>query len=332
VIDIHTVNPAGGGIDVGELAGELEQIRKRGVRWLDGDGRQERLDSFPQVEKLAAEFTARQGRDALARWQTIELLLRAAVERPEAAPARERLVKLYGLDSEVGGTSSVDLAYHLRTSERISAKTFQRRNSTSRHCLAEAVNGLFEQLPDIPETTGPQPVVAATKVNLVGALGLILLSLSTGTGAALAIGLANDPSYLVGLFVLLAGWLAGFRVPLPVILPIAIVLTVVLLTNVIGEFWPIAPWNGLMGGFLAAIPFGYALKHIVRLIRRLKGNEFIDHWFVAILTSVFWLGLGATLLFGAGSWGPRNSLICTGFVAAFAVSGFLAFRRAVNGR
>ena len=328
MIDIHTVNPAGGGLEVGDLAGELEQIRKRGVRWLDGDGRQDRLDSFPQVEQLAADFAARRGSDQLARWQTVELLLRAAVDRPEAAPARDRLIKLYGLNGEVGGTSSVDLAYQLRTAEKISAKTFQRRNSTSRHCLADAVTGIFE---DLPETIEPVPAAAPPKAPPLGAVGLLLLALGTGIGAAMAIGLANDPSYIVGLFVLLAGWLAGFRVPVPIILPIGVVMTIVLLTNQIGQFWPIAPGNGLMSGFLAAIPFGYALKHIVRLIRRLNGGEFINHWFVAILTSVFWLGLGITLLFGAGSWGVGTSLVCSGVVAVFAVSGFLAFRRAVNG-
>jgi hypothetical protein len=335
------MNPAGGGVDISALAGELEQIRKRGVRWLDGDGRQDRLDSFPQIEKLAGEFAARQGREQLTRWQAVDLLLRAAVARPEAAPARDRLVRLYGFSDDLWGTSSVDLAHQLRTSEKISAKTFQRRNSTSRHCLAEAVSAILDE----PQQTGPseespvlpQPEPRATPAPAsaaepAGIAGLLGLALATGVGAALVMGLADDLTYLTGLAVLLAGWLAGFRVPLRILLPISLVLTGVLFANLFGHFWPIDPADGLLSGYLAATPFGYAFRHIARLIRQLGGGEFVNHWFVAILTSVFWLGLGATLFLGAGTGTPLGSALWATFAAAVAVGGFVAFRRTLNRR
>jgi hypothetical protein len=329
------MNPPGGGVEVADLMGELEQIRKRGVRWLDGDGRQDRLDSFPHIEKLALEFAGRTGPDQLPRWQTVDALLRAAIDRPEATPAHDRLLRLFGLSEELLGKSSADLAYQLRSTEKISAKTFQRRNSTSRHVLAEAIAALCEaqaepQTPvDLGEPAEPAPAPRRRLEHPLGVAGLVLLTVSTGIGGALVMGLADDLSYLVGFLVLLAGWLAGFRVPVRIILPIAIVMTVVLLTNVIGEFWPIDPGDGLMSGFLAAIPFGYALKHILRLIRRLGGGEVFHHGLVVVLTSVFWLGLGATLLFRAGTRTPLNSSIWAGVVAVFAGAGYLAFHRSV---
>src|ERR1700720_1160896 len=95
----------------GQLVRELEAVRKRGIQRLDGDGRLQRKETFPLIAELAEAFAEREGLGRLPRWKAVEILLRAAAKRPEAAHDRDRIETIFGLSDEFRGGLPGDLTY-----------------------------------------------------------------------------------------------------------------------------------------------------------------------------------------------------------------------------
>lgn len=162
-----------------DLVSELEEIRRRGVRRLDGDERLRPKATLPLIDRLADELTASVSAADWPRWRRIETLLETAKSRLRPGSAIDgegRRLRLQGLETtEVA--SRVELLFGLRDGMRDlwpdqlmgqvkeyyrdkleDDKTLQRRNESARQHLADAICLVFVQPLPLPVPVQPQLV------------------------------------------------------------------------------------------------------------------------------------------------------------------------------